>query len=72
MSDKRDIYFTDDRKQKAFQGDGYVLHDSRIVHNNPNNERLPPIPHGAKTETNDQSKENVSIHSSILKTKFIF
>ncbi|CAF4602875.1 unnamed protein product [Rotaria sp. Silwood1] len=54
VSDKRDIYFTDERKQKAFQGEGYVLHDSRIVHNNQNNDHLPPIPQGARTESNDQ------------------
>ncbi|CAF4130733.1 unnamed protein product [Rotaria sp. Silwood2] len=54
VSDKRDIYFTDERKQKAFQGEGYVLHDSRVVHNNQNTDHLPPIPQGARTESNDQ------------------
>ncbi len=56
MSDKRDIYFSDERKQKAFQGEGYVLHDGRIVSNNQNSDHLPPIPHGAKTESNDQRR----------------
>ncbi|CAF1373176.1 unnamed protein product [Adineta steineri] len=54
VSDKRDIYFTDERKQKAFHGEGYVLHDSRIVQTNQNIDHLPPIPQGVKTESNDQ------------------
>ncbi len=54
VSDKRDIYFTDERKQKAFQGEGYVLHDGRTVSSNQNPDHLPPIPHGARTESNDQ------------------
>ncbi|CAF1338075.1 unnamed protein product [Rotaria sordida] len=54
VSDKRETYFTDERKQKAFQGEGYVLHDSRIVHNNQNTDSLPPIPQGAKIESNNQ------------------
>ncbi|CAF0921480.1 unnamed protein product [Rotaria sordida] len=54
VSDKRETYFTDERKQKAFQGEGYVLHDSRIVHNNQNTVNLPPIPQGAKIESNNQ------------------
>lgn len=56
MSDKRDIYFTDDRKQKAFEGEGYVLHDGRIVSNNQMSEHLPPIPHGVRTESSDQRR----------------
>ncbi len=56
MSDKRDIYFTDERKQKAFEGDGYVLHDGRVVPNNQNSDHLPPIPQGARTESTDQRK----------------
>ncbi|CAF1220465.1 unnamed protein product [Adineta ricciae] len=54
VSDRREVYFTDDRKQKAFHGEGYVLHDSRVVHSNQTTDHLPPIPHGAKTESNDQ------------------
>ena len=56
MSDKREVYFTNEQKQKAFQGEGYVLHDGSIVHNNQNTDHLPPIPHGAKTESSDQRK----------------
>ncbi|UJR13873.1 hypothetical protein I4U23_000881 [Adineta vaga] len=54
VSDKRDIYFTDERKSKAFHGEGYVLHDSRIIPSNQTTSPLPPIPHGVKIETNDQ------------------
>lgn len=54
MSDKRDIHFTDERKQKAFHGEGYVLHDGRVVSNNSNVDHLPPIPQGVRTESNDQ------------------
>ncbi len=57
MSDKRNIYFTDERKQKAFQGEGYVLHDGRVISNNQTSDHLPPIPHGARTESNDQRKQ---------------
>ena len=57
MSDKRDIYFTDERKQKAFQGEGYVLHNGRVVSNSQNLDHLPPIPHGVRTESNDQRKK---------------
>ena len=44
------------RKQKAFQGEGYVLHDGSIVYNNQTIDHLPPIPHGVRTESNDQRK----------------
>jgi len=58
VSDKRNIYFTDERKQKAFQGEGYVLHDGRVIsNNNQTPDHLPPIPHGARTESNDQRKQ---------------
>lgn len=32
LTDKRDVVFTDGRKAQAFHGDGYVLHDGRVVH----------------------------------------
>jgi hypothetical protein len=56
VSDKRDVYFTDEHKQKSFHGEGHVLHDSRIIHNNQHIDHLPPIPHGVKTESHDQRK----------------
>ena len=54
MSDKRDIHFTDERKQKPFQGEGHVLHDGRVVFNNSHVDHLPPIQQGVRTESNDQ------------------
>ena len=59
VTDKRDIYFTDERKRKAFQGEGHVLHDGRSVPSQ--QETLPPssIPHGVRTESSDQRKSTV-------------
>ena len=59
VTDKRDIYFTDERKLKAFQGEGHVLHDGRSVQNQQETQPHSSIPQGVRTESSDQRKSPI-------------
>ncbi|CAF0951823.1 unnamed protein product [Didymodactylos carnosus] len=58
VNDRREIYYKD-KQQRAFQGEGHVLDDGRIV---PSIEKPPEmiLPNGAKVETQD-NRPKVSV-----------
>ena len=64
VTDKRDIYFTDERKLKAFQGEGHVLHDGRTVQSQQETKPHASVPHGVRTESSDQRTSPIDHHHS--------